>query len=361
MFYEMTADCSLPQDLYRQLSSRHTFRGLLRLRTSAEFQVSSAYGHLNVDSKYDHLFHLGVCTPRKSFVCDFEFTSTSGFGSYYDCRPVIQMAFAYTELEGLKSQEGKSWRVVRRLRVATFQAGISSNLPTLYRNVNPTVVLSMLTQQLVQHSLEKGISETRTSLQDWLVHLLGCYHQHIVGFREGGAALDLGFSEVDRLQLLPRYVFALLKHKLLTKDCSPDYRVFLHCLLSGLEPAELARCVYPTLLAFNSLDVGSNDALFLESSSLLDGSIFLLDSLLTIYVYYSQRAQNLELAFPPPQGAAIRAQINQLKSNTPLISPKVVYLVKASRRRGYLLSNCSKTRLSWGSRSQNSKLSSLWS
>lgn len=353
MLYDTAEDSSLPQDLYRQLATPHSFRGLLRLRTSSEFQVSSVYGHMTPDPRFERLFHVGVCTSRKTFVCDFEFTSTAGFGHYLDSRPVMQMAFAYTQLEettgsdnadssirssGSNSEgrgnsggevERRTWRMVRRLRIHTVQAAVAPSIKLFYLSVRPDVVLCMLTQQLIQHTIEKGIDAARISLQDWLVSLHASYHQHVVGFqfknKEVGP-VDLDFSDVDRLEFLPRYVFALLKHKLLSENCAPDQRVFLQCLLSCLPATELGRCVYPNLKSFANPDLSNADLLYLTSGSLSQGSIFLLDGFVSLIVYYTARAIAEGFVFPPPHTSAVRATVNALKANNLLIAPRVLYL-----------------------------------
>jgi hypothetical protein len=40
-------------------------------------------------------------------------------------------------------------------------------------------VICQLTQQLVQSTVERGVSETRELLKDWVVHLTACYHQQM--------------------------------------------------------------------------------------------------------------------------------------------------------------------------------------
>lgn len=368
MLYEMAEDCSLPQDLYRQLSTPHVFRGLLRVRTSSEFQVSSVYGHLRADPQFERLFHLGVCSQKKTFACDFEFTSTAGFANQHACKPLIQMAFAYTQLEevtnsgnnnnsnsssssssssnsGSSTSSGggnssgscssgsgnsgpKRWRMVRRLRICSLQASVSPSFRAMYQSVRPDVVLTLLTQQLIQLTLEKGVNEARTAVQDWLITLLGCFHEHVLGYQEGTnkGTLDLEFSEVDRMQFMPRNVFALLKHKFLAKDSNPDQRVFLHCLFSSLPPSSLAKCIYPNMTAFSTPDEGSSELLYLDSNSLIDGNIFLLDGFVLVLVYYTKKALEADFPFPPPHNSMIRAYANRLKADNSLFAPRVQYL-----------------------------------
>ena len=62
-------------------------------------------------------------------------------------------------------------------------------------------------------------------------------------------------SKHPALAFVPRFVFVMLKHTLLTTAMiAPDRRIFLHCLLSSLEPRYLCKSFYPTLSSFEDLN-----------------------------------------------------------------------------------------------------------
>lgn len=46
------------QDIYRRLGAPLARGGLLRLRTSPDFKVARAFGHLFPDDQFDNLFHV---------------------------------------------------------------------------------------------------------------------------------------------------------------------------------------------------------------------------------------------------------------------------------------------------------------
>ena len=53
------------QDIYRRLGAPLARGGLLRLRTSPDFRVARAFGHLFPDDQFENLFHVisAVCGP----------------------------------------------------------------------------------------------------------------------------------------------------------------------------------------------------------------------------------------------------------------------------------------------------------
>ena len=44
------------------------------MRTSADFKVARAFGHLYPDDQFENLFHVISCDPQDAFVFDFEYT-----------------------------------------------------------------------------------------------------------------------------------------------------------------------------------------------------------------------------------------------------------------------------------------------
>ena len=61
------------QDLYRRLTAPQALGGLLRMRTSGDFRVARAYGHLYPDDQFENLYHVISCDPQDAFVFDFEY------------------------------------------------------------------------------------------------------------------------------------------------------------------------------------------------------------------------------------------------------------------------------------------------
>ncbi|KAI4373595.1 hypothetical protein MLD38_011705 [Melastoma candidum] len=151
--------------------------------------------------------------------------------------PVLQIAFQYSivvppeapsDPDKVTSNRFK-YSLQRRLRIRTVQYNTARNMNELYDSMDPEVVLSLLVHKVILASLEQGVREGRMLLHDWLV--------------------DVSFSQCPQLQHLSRLVFALLRNPLLLfheEGVHPDYRIFLQCLFSALEPSSLHYAVYPT-------------------------------------------------------------------------------------------------------------------
>ena len=84
------------QDVYRRLAVPVAQSALLRLRTSPEFKVVRAYGHLFPDDRFDNLCHVTAAGPSTALAFDFDFADANGFSGDRGSPPVLQMAFQYS-------------------------------------------------------------------------------------------------------------------------------------------------------------------------------------------------------------------------------------------------------------------------
>ncbi|GAB2233945.1 hypothetical protein Droror1_Dr00003175 [Drosera rotundifolia] len=256
--------------------------------------------------------------------------------------PVIQMAFQYTVVvppEDLSNSELSSasrpkFSLKRRLRIRTVKYGTARNINELYDSIDAEVVLSILVHKVVLASLEQGVREGRALLHDWLVILAAQYNETYKLIQHGGggstaADIDVSFSQCPQLQPLPRLVFALLRNPLLRlheEGVHPDYRIYLQCLFSALEPSFLQRAVYPVLTSYTSPDKQAYPRHSLSRAALItSGSpIFLLDAFTALIVFYSSTA-GPSLPFPPPHDCLLRTTINKLKQERS-ITPKLMFI-----------------------------------
>ncbi|KAH8497807.1 hypothetical protein Peur_073074 [Populus x canadensis] len=340
--YSNTDDSTLPQDMYRMLSRPYAFGCILRLRTSSEFKPGHSYGHFFPDPQYENVQHIICCDSFATYAYDFDFTSTTGFSRYASEQPVLQIAFQYTVV--VPPEELSASRLVsasrgkhllkRRLRIRTLQFGTARNMNELYDSVDPEAVLSILVHKVILASLEQGVREGRMLLHDWLVILTAQYNDasKIVQFKNGGSIasqIDVAFSQCPQLQPLPRLVFALLRNPLLRfheEGVHPDYRIYLQCLCSALEPGSLHRVIYPVLMSYSTPDKQAYPRHSLSRAALItSGSpIFFLDAFTTLIVFYSSTADPT-LPFPPPQDCLLRSTINKLKQERS-ITPKLIFI-----------------------------------
>ncbi|XP_071710923.1 protein transport protein SEC23 D-like [Rutidosis leptorrhynchoides] len=341
-FYPNTDDSTLPQDMYRMLSRPYAFNCVMRLRTSTEFKPGNSYGHFFPDPQYENVQHVICCDSYATYAYDFDFANHTGFSKNTSELPMIQLAFQYTVLvppeEHSTTGSGQTSRMKytlkRRLRIRTMQFGVARNFNELYDSVDPEVVLSILVHKVILSSLTEGIREGRMLLHDWLVILTAQYNESCKNApnefgSSTGSLIDVTFSQCPQLQLLPRLTFALLRNPLLRfheEGIHPDYRIYLQCLFSGLEPSSLHRAIYPLLTSYATPDKLAYPRHSLSRAALLtsESPIFFLDAFTTLIVYYSSTADPT-LPYPPPHDCLLRTTINKLKQERS-ITPRLMFI-----------------------------------
>ncbi|KAL1098199.1 hypothetical protein V6Z11_D05G084900 [Gossypium hirsutum] len=337
--YANTDDSTLPQDMYQMLSRLYAFNCVLRLRTSTEFKPGYSYGHFFPDPQYENVQHIICCDSFATYAYDFDFSNNVGFSRFVICKLLqiiqLQIAFQYTvvvppeELSslGLVSSSRGKHSLKRRLRIRTLQYGTAQNLNDLYDSVDP--------EPVILASLEQGVREGRMLLHDWLVILTAKYNEAFkhIQYKNGSssitAQMDVTFSQCPQLQPLARLVFALLRNLLLRfheEGVHPDYRIYLQCLFSALEPSSLHRAIYPMLTSYSTPDKPAYPRHSLSRAALISSGspIFFLDAFTTLSVFYSSTADP-SLPFPPPHDCLLRSTINKLKQDR-CITPKLVFI-----------------------------------
>ncbi|PWA99596.1 Sec23/Sec24, helical domain-containing protein [Artemisia annua] len=340
--YPNTDDSTLPQDMYRMLSRPYAFNCVMRLRTSTEFKTGNSYGHFFPDPQYDNVQHVICCDSFATYAYDFDFVNNYGFARHTSELPMLQLAFQYTVIvpqeenpapgSGLPSR--LKYTLKRRLRIRTMQFGVAHNMNELYDGVDPEVVLSILVHKVILASLSEGVREGRMLLHDWLVILTGQYNEACKNApnefgSSTGSLIDVTFAQCPQLQPLPRLVFALLRNPLLRfheEGIHPDYRIYLQCLFSGLEPSSLHRAIYPLLTSYSTPDKLAYPRHSLSRAALLtsESPIFFLDAFTILIVFYSSTADPT-LPYPPPHDCLLRTTINKLKQERS-ITPRLVFI-----------------------------------
>ncbi|KAG9149093.1 hypothetical protein Leryth_010689 [Lithospermum erythrorhizon] len=314
--YSNTDDSTLPQDMYRMLSRPYVFNCVLRVRTSSEFKPGNSYGHFFPDPQYENVQHIICCDSFATYAYDFDFANNTGFSRHTAELPMLQIAFQYSvivppdEHLGSSSERRSKYTIQRRLRIRTMQFVAAQNISEIYDSVDPDVVLSILVHKVILASLEQGVREGRMLLHDWLVILMAQYNDacKLVQFEHGSSTtvqVDVSFSQCPQLQPLPRLIFALLRNPLLRlheEGIHPDYRIYLQCLFSALDPSSLHLAIYPLLSSFTTPDKQAFPRHSLSRAALITSGcpIFFLDAFTTLIVFYSSTADPT-LPFPPPQ------------------------------------------------------------
>jgi hypothetical protein len=167
-------------------------------------------------------------------------------------------------------------------------------------------------------------------VHDWLSLLIARYNQALRSdARIPESHVDVDFLQCPQLQMLPQLVFALLRNPLLQlheEGIHPDYRIYLQCLFSALEPSSLAKAIYPVLVSYSSPDKQAFPRHTLSRAALImsESPIFLLDAFTNLIVYYSPSADP-SLPFPPPHDCLLRTMVNELKQGR-CITPKLTFI-----------------------------------
>ncbi|KAK8946391.1 hypothetical protein KSP39_PZI007161 [Platanthera zijinensis] len=346
--YSSTDDSTLPQDMYRMLSRPYAFGCVLRLRTSSEFKLGRSYGHFFPDPQYENVQHIICCDSFATYAYDFEFVNSSGFSRHTE-PPVLQIAFQYSIVvptdETFDSISNSSasvdpetvfrpkFSLQRRLRIRTIQYSTAGGINEIYDSVDPETVLSILVHKVILASIEQGVREGRLLLHDWLVILTAQYNDaYKLAHYDNGSSVsrvDISFSQCPQLQSIPRLVFAFLRNPLLRfheEGVHPDYRIYLQCLFSALDPRSLHLAIYPLLTSYATPDKQAYPRHSLSRAALItSGSpIFFLDAFTNLIVYYSPTADP-SLPFPPPHDCLLRSTINNLKQERS-ITPKLAII-----------------------------------
>ncbi|AQK93496.1 sec23/sec24 transport family protein [Zea mays] len=334
--YASTDDSTVPQDIYRLLSRPYAFGCVLRLRTSSDFEPGNSYGHFFPDPQYENVQHIICCDSFATYAYDFEFAHNDGFSRHTD-PAVVQIAFQYSVIEPVKetsgngSQPSASYKfcLKRRLRIRTLQYRPTNNISEIYDSVDPEVVLHILVHKVILESLDKGVREGRHQVHAWLSLLAARYNQALSSDVRPLSSIDIDFSQCPQLQTIPQLVFALLRSPLLRlheEGVHPDYRIYLQCLFSALEPSSVAKAIYPVLISYSSPDKQAFPRHTLSHAALImsESPIFLLDTFTNLIVYYSSTADP-SVPFPPPHDCLLRKTINGLKQDR-CITPKLTFI-----------------------------------
>ncbi|RCV17511.1 hypothetical protein SETIT_3G225300v2 [Setaria italica] len=335
--YANTDDSTLPQDIYRLLSRPYAFGCVLRLRTSSDFEPGNSYGHFFPDPQYENVQHIICCDSFATYAYDFDFAHNDGFSRHTD-PAVVQIAFQYSVIEPVEETSGNESRsspsykfcLKRRLRIRTLQYRPARNISEIYDSVDPEVVLHILVHKVILESLDKGVREGRQQVHAWLALLAARYNQALSSdSRTPLSSVDIDFSQCPQLQMVPQLVFALLRSPLLRlheEGVHPDYRIYLQCLFSALEPSSLAKAIYPVLISYSSPDKQAFPRHTLSRAALImsESPIFLLDAFTNLIVYYSSTADP-SIPFPPPRDCLLRTTINKLKQDR-CITPKLTFI-----------------------------------
>lgn len=356
--YTDVDDCSLPEDVFKQLSCQFASQGMLRLRTSPELTVTHAYGAIAKDETIEQLYHLAGCHDETAVAFSLGFASTTGFSDENEAFPTIQIAYSYTTLvpsthcasfddetevrmdalvDGCRTPV--RWRRVRRLRVQTTQLPIARNLRQVFEGVNDRVLMTLLMHKVVVAIETEGYQEGRLLLQDWLVRFLAKYQHHYAAHPSSVLQPE---QMCPSIAALPRWVYGLLRGPLLSSNTplsahklTADLRTWMYTLYRSLPVVDLCTAIHPLLSAWRSPEVCEHRSVPLTWAAVerTGCRLFLLDAYTHVFVCAlvpltaassplpsgpgEDRASSASLAlgfdFPPLKTSALWKEVLKLK------------------------------------------------
>ncbi|EGC38976.1 hypothetical protein DICPUDRAFT_96735 [Dictyostelium purpureum] len=361
--------CSLPQDIFKLVSTSWGFHGLLRVRSSKQFSIDQVYGSILQSQKFENLYHIESCSPFTSVGFEFKFNSlTSRFSP--DELPNLQIAFSYSYLPSIEQinqnsptlggsgailgnsgsfmnnndSNSKTRKIEKRLHIFNISLPISNTAEDLFSSIDLETTISLITQKVIRNSLENGITKAGLMLKQWLHDIFYSYNENVVILSKVTSQVDINFSQMTHLRPLPRYIFALLKSPILRKFTvdleetiikkKSDEWIYHQCLFSSLEPRLLHRALYPVLYSYGAPNNLASKYLPLSINTILTSTsnIYLVDSFDSLVVFYNlqpespqQTQQQLQHQFPPPPESLIRQTISSSKQDR-LIVPEIKYL-----------------------------------
>eukprot|EP00903_Cladosiphon_okamuranus_P017430 g16054.t1 len=360
---------TLAAEVCGELLKPRVYDGLLRVRTSTEFNVNrdGVYGNLSADPRLESLWHVASCSSSQTFAMDFEFRGGGGGAELQwdedeDSSCTVQSAFAYTavvpdmEFDNEKSGNGgnggngnKAARMVtvRRLRVSTVRTDSSPSVEVVAKAADPATVAVVLAHKVVSEARRSGFAEARALLRDWLANFVFGLSQSYPpeGGREGGSPGGAGGAETEALMTDPlvvgvaRQVFGLLQSPVLHPTTGiPDARVSLLSRLSSLDPESLSIALYPEMQGYATPDIRLANSLSLSREAMAEASpacrIFVVDTFWRVIVHYADSAVTLAageaageepLPFPPSRESAIGQYLELRRAVRPTAGQEVVY------------------------------------
>ncbi|KAA8498729.1 hypothetical protein FVE85_6314 [Porphyridium purpureum] len=341
----------LHDDLVRSLTEATAFQGVLRIRTTPEFQVARLYASSFqsmasfLDAGYT-VYSFAMRGERSCVAADLAFCNIEGFmGSVL--APCMQVAYRYTRV--YQDKQG-NMRLARLLRVCTRSFGTAQSKTLIQKECDMPVVLKVLLHKFLLAAQDQGEEEASLMLRDWLANLVCCGPQAASQTESSSSETKGSFSgaggfmasstgttasrvealaSIPALAGIPRIVFGLMRSRLTAraKDAgngenvpclADDEQVALRLLWTSLPPESLVQCVYPRLVGFETIESSASRELVLSSKSLLlhDGkyTVFLLDAYDTVVIFYTQRAK---CTYPPPIDSKLMQTVVHVSKDRP--------------------------------------------
>lgn len=161
---------------------------VLRMRATRGIKCEAFHGNFFIRSS--DLLALPTVSPDNSYA--FQLTLDENLAVPVAC---FQTAMLYTASHG-----------ERRIRIMTISLPVTTDMGTLYRNIDQRAVVVLLTKMAVERAITARLEDARDALVNKCVDMLGVYK---ASFASPGANPQL--LACDNLKLLPLMTLSIIK------------------------------------------------------------------------------------------------------------------------------------------------------
>ncbi|XP_063685712.1 uncharacterized protein LOC134819618 isoform X2 [Bolinopsis microptera] len=276
--YTDPVECSLSKDCATLAKLYGAGRGMLRIRTSAQFRVSKVRGPCAPDPYRDDVLHAAGLDLHQAFAAEFAFYRGS-VNAFEEQRPaIVQLTFAYTNELGQ-----------RKLRIQTLKISTVEYIENMFDNADPEVITKLFVYRSLDACYRWGVNEGRVNVLDTYVYLLSHYNETLP---YDSQEFDVEFSVYPHLQIMAALVYGMFICPFMScrPDISLDQLVAFQSKCISANPEHLALLFYPHLMSFE--DPHQSPGLSLPLSPItvksVQNSFILLDAYDTIIVLQPQ-------------------------------------------------------------------------
>jgi protein transport protein SEC24 len=222
------------KDLSHVLTRETAWEAVMRVRATRGMRVTNFYGNYFI--RGSDLLALPNCNSDATFGVQIAHDDKV-LSSNQIC---VQAALLYTTSSG-----------VRRIRVQTMAAPVTTVLADLYRSVNSEASANLLAKVGAELAIKSGFQPARVKLQRQCVDIVRGFRSVSSGFGQQASQLQLPPS----MQLLPLYTMSLLKCPLFRggNQIRADERAY-HIARWMTMPISLGKiAMYPRMFALHTM------------------------------------------------------------------------------------------------------------
>ncbi|KAG8349062.1 putative protein transport protein Sec24A [Trypanosoma vivax] len=197
----------ITQQVYRVLTRYTAFEAVLRVRASAGLVIPNFYGHCHV--REPEVLALPVANEDSSYTVELQLT------------PALKSAFAYIQMAVVHTTRARE----RRIRVHTYQLGVSSSMGAVVNSANALGIASFLSKMAVDKALCTPFQQVQQRITETLSSALRAVRKHNEGLGLRGGV----FVVPDSMRFVPQLLHGFFRSAAVglpsSQPISPDDRV----------------------------------------------------------------------------------------------------------------------------------------